>query len=523
MNTKLTILSAIAFGALAPPTLAGPTEYASGLLHEGMGGVSSLTVDAARRKLMACCLGSTGKDGVEVRFESAWGGGAGFDVTPLFEPNTIGNELRVSHKGWDGTIKGHTRVTSNGDGSVTLQADFTGLGATGLDYEALDGNGVVVESGPFPGGGIQAYLDPCCPPGAEFVWWYATAYVNGQWITYIDWRCITIGTVSGLPDITALRLIPQIPPGGTPPLDGLESFVVTEDDFPMLSIFEAQVHTFGVAAWGLGDGRLDEDCDDLAPCAREQRRLLVSNIGSSGQDGVSLNFESDNLGFPGGLGADDEVAVSVVGSPVLGTETMKYQKTGHVTLLKREITPNPATGELDVSLDFGGVGAGDYEMCMFDSSGTQVACRVLPNNIPWTVSPCPVGQVWVSRWPPKFSGCEMVVDPVGLIGGPFPGVTDIEFTPIGVTITDRLAAIEITSTDAGGTLVIDDVVISPPCPGDLDGSGDVGLSDLAGLLASFGTSAGQPLYNPLADLDGDNTIGLSDLAGLLALFGSSCG
>jgi hypothetical protein len=50
-------------------------------------------------------------------------------------------------------------------------------------------------------------------------------------------------------------------------------------------------------------------------------------------------------------------------------------------------------------------------------------------------------------------------------------------------------------------------------PGDLDGDGDVDLSDLAILLASYGVDAG-------GDLDGDGDTDLSDLAILLANYGS---
>ncbi len=56
--------------------------------------------------------------------------------------------------------------------------------------------------------------------------------------------------------------------------------------------------------------------------------------------------------------------------------------------------------------------------------------------------------------------------------------------------------------------------------GDLDGDGDVDLSDLATLLAAYGTCVGDPDYNPAADLDADSCIDLSDLAALLANYGT---
>lgn len=55
--------------------------------------------------------------------------------------------------------------------------------------------------------------------------------------------------------------------------------------------------------------------------------------------------------------------------------------------------------------------------------------------------------------------------------------------------------------------------------GDLDGDGDVDLTDLAILLAAYGTCDGDPAHNPDADIDGDRCVGLSDLAILLANYG----
>lgn len=54
---------------------------------------------------------------------------------------------------------------------------------------------------------------------------------------------------------------------------------------------------------------------------------------------------------------------------------------------------------------------------------------------------------------------------------------------------------------------------APPCPADLDGDGQVGASDLAGLLGSWGGPGP-------ADLDGDGAVGASDLATLLGSWGS---
>jgi len=59
----------------------------------------------------------------------------------------------------------------------------------------------------------------------------------------------------------------------------------------------------------------------------------------------------------------------------------------------------------------------------------------------------------------------------------------------------------------------------PGIVGDIDGDGDVDLSDLAALLAVYGACVGDPNFNPDADLDDSGCVVLSDLAALLANYG----
>jgi len=58
------------------------------------------------------------------------------------------------------------------------------------------------------------------------------------------------------------------------------------------------------------------------------------------------------------------------------------------------------------------------------------------------------------------------------------------------------------------------------CFGDLDGDGDVDLSDLAELLGHYGTASGATYE--MGDLDGDGDVDLSDLAALLGVYGTTC-
>ena len=68
-----------------------------------------------------------------------------------------------------------------------------------------------------------------------------------------------------------------------------------------------------------------------------------------------------------------------------------------------------------------------------------------------------------------------------------------------------------------------EVLVNPAgndCPADLDGDGDIDLSDLSVLLANYGMTGGAGPED--GDLDGDNDVDLADLSALLAVYGTNC-
>lgn len=61
---------------------------------------------------------------------------------------------------------------------------------------------------------------------------------------------------------------------------------------------------------------------------------------------------------------------------------------------------------------------------------------------------------------------------------------------------------------------------APPCPGDLNGDGQIALNDLTTLLSNFGTPSGATPDD--GDIDDDGDVDLTDLATLLSVFGTTC-
>ena len=63
-------------------------------------------------------------------------------------------------------------------------------------------------------------------------------------------------------------------------------------------------------------------------------------------------------------------------------------------------------------------------------------------------------------------------------------------------------------------------IVPGACFGDIDGDGDIDLSDLAQLLSNYGETSGMTYED--GDLDGDGDVDLADLAALLAVYGTTC-
>lgn len=78
------------------------------------------------------------------------------------------------------------------------------------------------------------------------------------------------------------------------------------------------------------------------------------------------------------------------------------------------------------------------------------------------------------------------------------------------------------SADANANGVPDECEPPEPCPADLNDDGQIDLADLSELLTGYGSSIGDPAYNPDADLDGNGTIDLADLSAMLEVYGTSC-
>ncbi len=207
------------------------------------------------------------------------------------------------------------------------------------------------------------------------------------------------------------------------------------------------------------------------------------------------------------LGRLDEFNARIVGDPELGSSFLVLAG------------PSPAhydicSGFLTFDTTIDPVGWVSVSLILTDSDGDGATLEgsYLAQYNGWACDPSgPQGTTFVE--------C-----PFSMSAGPFETVTAscvMPATPMPGPVYDMsaLASFELSGDDiVSGTSVF--VIAITPCFGDLDGNGQIGLSDLAQLLANYGETSGMSYED--GDLDGDGDVDLADLAALLGVYGTTC-
>ena len=102
--------------------------------------------------------------------------------------------------------------------------------------------------------------------------------------------CITHPCPGQWGNVSSMDILASNIPGGTLAVsNGYKLFSVTGQPTPVGEASNEQYH-----GWGTGSAQIEEFCDALPPttCAASERKLQVTNIGSSGQDGVCFDLGS---------------------------------------------------------------------------------------------------------------------------------------------------------------------------------------------------------------------------------------
>ncbi|HYF15641.1 MAG TPA: hypothetical protein VD971_11280 [Phycisphaerales bacterium] len=447
----------------AVPEVFGGNETASFPVHVTGGLVNQLTGTAApvlrgARRYHAS-LAADG-DGVEVLGWSTGGMQVAVDMTSVLTPppGSPPSEARVRYRGWDGTIKGTTRVSSGAPGSPPMfHADFADSGAAQTRYWSLDESGALTDTGVMPDAGLAA-LPPCTGPTPYIVYYF-------QWIApgvvQIKWYCSSTqwgwGPGGPGPTDTARTIILQPEyPVGSAGLGDVASMAVTGAGFTDLFISDHALlnystvapdigvgpHARPVTSYALGNAQLADVCPvPSGGCMPAERRLSNRGLlGSSGQDGVAIDFPGDAT-----------------------STSIRKEFKGHVTLMKftddegqeaMRITESPpSSGEPGIQLapDATAVGSANTIAECFGPDGEPLGYVTIPYpGFIMVDGNCPPGSTPVYQQHGSllfFIGCNTSFDLV-VPGGPtIPGVHSIAFSPENAALSRTATRCEMTCVD----------------------------------------------------------------------------
>ena len=533
------VLSAASLVALASACASAQiTAYASGLRHRSVGTVSSL--DVTERRLHACCLGSSGEDGVEVRLHSARGGGVSVDIGELLNPAPSSREIKIRPKGWDGTIKGNMRLISNPGAAGLIEIyDFSMLpGVTALHWALFDPDGNELASGESAGPILDWSIDVPATGTAECNKVYSFEGPPAAARSANEGFFDRVVTVTGLtPDpvgnVQLISVTPRICLGCPPPFVDLDSVAITGSGMPALTLNDAHLLTFTGASvgkpvrnWGTGSAHISEGPGgDLDGDGIPDLIVAATNIGSSGQDGISTDFGNASPG-PGGGGGGGAAGFS------------RKWGNGHVTLMKitddeEELrvlyTQNPATCFTDVAPDFSALGAGASLAECLDSSGSVLAVEVLGPGDHLTIDSCltldnssdqcrssdPAGGPYYTIELENVFVCSFSS------GAGVPGVSAVRLSPLGaVHAFGPIRSASITSPDGADiTLALLRVLPpnAPPCDPDLNQDGNVDQDDVLYLINVVGGGNNDTGIDP--DFNQDGNVDQDDVTALINTVG----
>jgi len=540
MNARAIGLSVFALVSLAGTALAQPGggTYVSGMEHTSLGGAALGT--PTERKLTVSNIGSSGQDGVEVKWRTAYGGGSTVGVGPLLD--TPGAELKIKRKGWDGLIYGTHRLTSNGDGTGMFEFDFSGLGATALHVVEYDASGNVVSDFTGGGGVVNKEWVPnfTCPDGSQPIimmrWMKSCA--SCDWFLWIGWMCLGTGDEFTYENNQGRIIVTPTLPVPAPFDPATESVLITASGIPEIVIDNDELHTFSAALpglppgepyWeplsvhGIGQGHISEECDSgLNDCDQSERRLTVSNIGSSGQDGVAIEL-------PGHRATGMEMGIKKGDCcPSPGhTTLLTLADDGGLTQSVSRTLLDPLSGMEELDADFSDIGAYGWRLTLLDPGGVVVGPPGGTDIISGGPRPifsdnCPPGSVahyynagttsnpvWVLWW------CESINNFVLPGGTVVPNVASCTIEPLGASSHyGPIAECRLTGVD--GERTITDLHISNACPSDFNLDGFVSGDDFDAFVLAFERG------DPSADFNFDTFVSGDDFDAFVLAFEAGC-
>lgn len=383
-RTLCSILTLLASAGLA--TAQG--VHAGGFLHTPIGGATIQS--SSDRKLTVSNIGSSGQDGVEIKWNTVHAAGVDIDMNALSAGPQSPTFLQVLSTSIGGTPVFHYIAHGNfADGTMDESCDFSALGPPGsiqVEVTCTSSTGAVTVLPPFDGPVVTWTTHVAYGPGEQATWNVSAGKVSIQSFNFMK-RSITprkasqtifatsTGGVIDIPDIVSVACRPICIVAPCPgDFTNVGSFYVTGTgmgagkatfkEFTMTKRVlcppcgpgappdhELQIH-------GTGDALLSEDpTGDLDGDGAPDDVLLCDNLGSSGQDGVEIKWPK-------------------------GTHGARYKwGNGHVTLMKITDDEGSEMRMTSVKDDLTCTTTFTPDFSSFSSGGVIVECRDQFDNI----------------------------------------------------------------------------------------------------------------------------------------------
>ena len=409
------------------PVITITSENAS-LVYQGLTNTSLGSASVS----IACCvsnLGSSGQDGVSLVVSNLGSSGqdgvsialpgylTGLDVgmVPLDVSNAlpvgayVEEQLVGSANSVTNGVLGSVQVTKSGTNNYAVSANFSPLGASTYTVQAyLQGVLVAQATGQSNQPQAATSLPDSCgfgtPPGnAQKV----TTFLWGA--AYLDWTVASSITFSGGTNVTCDHLF--ITPENVAPGSVATAFQITASQVPALTIYgeNESLSYQGLINAALGNASLSIACcvSNLGSSGQDGLALIITNLGSSGQDGVSIALPANLTGVDVGIEQLDVGNTLPVGAYV--QERVIGPPNGIANGVLGTVTVTKAgTSNYVVSANFSPLGASSYTVQAYlhgvlvaqttnQNGGALASCPIWPFTFDKEVSD-EGGTIWTIDW-----------------------------------------------------------------------------------------------------------------------------
>ncbi|MHC4784763.1 MAG: hypothetical protein ACYTE6_02245, partial [Planctomycetota bacterium] len=489
-----------------------------GLPHTPLGN-ATLGLDPSSGELVVSNLGSSGQDGVSIGLGGVTGFRAAVDIGPQGElpPGAI---FQMDAFAPAPVASGQSQKTLGlliceilgGQAAVSLDTSF--FSPASLRVQArLDGvvvDSVVLEP-PFPTPLITGEMGTGGfdePVGISFPNDSTSSVQPGSTeMLSMDMSGTNITIAGSVPVIADEILVSGTSAAAPPPIQSIE---MRAGGINEMRISDEAVQMFGSDHRALGQAHLAGACLLTGGC------LVVSNFGSSGSDGLSVDkfervltwgFNVDPVLQPGGQLDVDADMRSVVGSAVSVQFTLRETTAATLELLVDFSSLGSSSQMVEVFLDGAIIGTVSGQTGPVATTGGGNTDN--PECLIWDIKDsCAHAE---ADWDPPRA---MDVPGLGLVTADRLRVTP-EIIAGDPVVFESINAVAMTASNTDTlTFYGEFTEQASACPWDCgDGDGAVGVVDFLAMIAGWG------LPGP-CDFDGDAKVGITDFLILLANWGS---